>query len=79
MGARWLLLLLGLAHALPLGARDLVLPDLMRMLGRVESAQARFTETKHLAVLDSPLVKAAFAAFPEAELAAYNLDEQRSA
>ena len=33
-----------------------MLPDLMRMLGRVESAQARFTETKHLAVLDSPLV-----------------------
>ena len=30
-------------------------------------------------VLDSPLVKAAFEAFPEAELAGYTIDEQRSA
>jgi len=30
-------------------------------------------------VLESPLVKAAFEAFPEAELAGYRLDEQRSA
>ncbi|HEX9954570.1 MAG TPA: DNA polymerase III subunit gamma/tau, partial [Allosphingosinicella sp.] len=31
------------------------------------------------AVLDSPMVKAAFEAFPGAELAGYTLDEQRSA
>ena len=30
-------------------------------------------------VLDAPIVKAAFEAFPEAELAGYRLDEQRSA
>ena len=36
-------------------------------------------ENERQSVLDSPLVKAAFAAFPEAELAAYKLDEQRSA
>jgi len=30
-------------------------------------------------VLDAPIVQAAFEAFPEAELAGYTIDEQRSA
>ena len=41
-----------------------------------EKAQA---ERLRQTVLDSPLVKAAFEAFPEAELAAFTTDEQRSA
>jgi DNA polymerase-3 subunit gamma/tau len=36
-------------------------------------------ENERQSVLDTPLVKAAFEAFPGAELAAYSLDEQRSA
>jgi DNA polymerase-3 subunit gamma/tau len=36
-------------------------------------------EAARQAVLDSPLVKAAFEAFPDAELIGYTLDEQRSA
>jgi DNA polymerase-3 subunit gamma/tau len=36
-------------------------------------------ERERQSVLDSPLVKAAFEAFPGAELAGYTLDEQRSA
>jgi DNA polymerase-3 subunit gamma/tau len=36
-------------------------------------------ENVRQSVLDSPLVKAAFEAFPDAELAGYELDEQRSA
>jgi DNA polymerase-3 subunit gamma/tau len=36
-------------------------------------------ENVRQSVLDSPLVKAAFEAFPDAELAGYSLDEQRSA
>jgi DNA polymerase-3 subunit gamma/tau len=36
-------------------------------------------QRRRQSVLDTPLVKAAFEAFPGAELAAYDLDEQRSA
>ena len=36
-------------------------------------------EAQRQAVLDSPLVRAAFKAFPDAELAGYTFDEQRSA
>jgi DNA polymerase-3 subunit gamma/tau len=43
-----------------------------------EREQAAEAELKQK-VLDSPLVKAAFDAFPEAELTGYSLDEQRSA
>jgi DNA polymerase-3 subunit gamma/tau len=41
-----------------------------------EKAQA---ETLRQQVLESPIVKAAFQAFPDAELTSYNLEEQRSA
>jgi DNA polymerase-3 subunit gamma/tau len=43
-----------------------------------EREQAAGAELKRQ-VLDSPLVKAAFEAFPEAELSGFTLDEQRSA
>jgi DNA polymerase III subunit gamma/tau len=43
-----------------------------------EQEQAAEAELKRQ-VLDSPMVKAALDAFPEAELAGFNLDEQRSA
>ncbi len=43
-----------------------------------EQEQAAEAELKQK-VLESPLVKAAFEAFPEAELAGFTLDEQRSA
>ena len=43
-----------------------------------EQEQAAEAELKQK-VLDSPLVKAAFEAFPEAELTGFTLDEQRSA
>jgi DNA polymerase-3 subunit gamma/tau len=43
-----------------------------------EQEQAAEAEMKRQ-VLDSPLVKAAFEAFPEAELSGFTLDEQRSA
>ncbi|HEX8571894.1 MAG TPA: DNA polymerase III subunit gamma/tau [Allosphingosinicella sp.] len=43
-----------------------------------EQEQAAEAELKQK-VLDSPLVKAAFEAFPEAELSGFTLDEQRSA
>jgi DNA polymerase-3 subunit gamma/tau len=42
-----------------------------------EREQAAEAELKQK-VLDSPIVKAAFEAFPDAELAAYNVDERRS-
>ncbi|HEX8214989.1 MAG TPA: DNA polymerase III subunit gamma/tau, partial [Allosphingosinicella sp.] len=41
-----------------------------------EKAQA---EALRQTVLESPVVKAAFEAFPDAELTSFNLDEQRSA
>jgi DNA polymerase-3 subunit gamma/tau len=45
------------------------------LLEQEKSAEQRARQ----AVLDSPLVKAAFEAFPGAELAGYSIDEQRSA
>jgi outer membrane lipoprotein-sorting protein len=36
-------------------AADLALPDLMRALAEVPAAQARFTEIKHMSVLQAPL------------------------
>ena len=43
-----------------------------------EQEQAAEADLKRK-VLETPVVKAAFEAFPGAELARYNLDEQRSA
>ena len=37
------------------GAADLTLPDLMRAFAEVPAAQARFTEVKHMSVLQAPL------------------------
>lgn len=55
-GASFLWMLLGLGHVLPAAAAGFALPDLMQKLAQVKSTQAAFTETKQMAVLDSPLV-----------------------
>ena len=54
-GARLGLLLLALVPA-PAGAAQLTAPELMQMLAGVESASARFVETRHSALLKAPLV-----------------------
>lgn len=56
MNWRWLLALLGAWHILPAAAAEFTLPELMRTLAAVPSAQARFTETRQLAMLETPLV-----------------------
>ncbi|HJQ62230.1 MAG TPA: LolA-related protein [Burkholderiales bacterium] len=53
---RWLRIALAAGYVLPAAAADFALSDLMRMLAQVPAAQAHFTETKHMAVLESPLV-----------------------
>jgi outer membrane lipoprotein-sorting protein len=52
-GLQVALLLLGW-HAAAIAA-DLALPELMRELAQVPAAQARFTEIKHMSVLQNPL------------------------
>ena len=55
---------------------DLTTVTLSQLLLEQEKAEA---ERLRQSVLDSPLVKAAFEAFPDAELTAFIVDEQRSA
>ena len=49
-------LLLALVAALATAAAPLTVTELMQLLGSVESATARFVETRHSALLKSPLV-----------------------
>jgi outer membrane lipoprotein-sorting protein len=53
---RWLAFALTLMQAASAAAAEFTLADLMRMLAGVPSAAAAFTETRRLALLDSPLV-----------------------
>src|SRR5262249_1300749 len=49
-------LLLALAASAAAAAAPLTVPELMQMLGSVESARARFVETRESALLKTPLV-----------------------
>src|SRR4029453_10340205 len=51
-----LALLLALIPLLAEAAPQLTITELMQMLGSVESASAKFVETRHSALLKSPLV-----------------------
>ena len=53
---RWLAFALSLMQANFAAAAEFGLADLMSMLGRVPAAEATFTETRRLALLESPLV-----------------------
>ena len=55
-GLRWLGVALGLGYAVSAGAAEFGLAELMRLLGQVPSAEAHFTETRRIALLQSPLV-----------------------
>ncbi|MFH0934598.1 MAG: outer membrane lipoprotein carrier protein LolA [Pseudomonadota bacterium] len=59
---RILILLAGL-FALPAGAEEWGLPQLMHSLAQVQTSQARFVERKHLAVLDVPLTSSGTLSF----------------
>jgi outer membrane lipoprotein-sorting protein len=53
---RWLALALTLMQAASAPAAGFTLADLMRMLAEVSVAEAAFTETRRVALLESPLV-----------------------
>jgi len=53
---RWATLLLAALHASTAAAAEWTLPELMQALATVPASQARFTETRHMAVLQAPLV-----------------------
>jgi outer membrane lipoprotein-sorting protein len=55
-GLRWLGVALGLGYVVLAGAAEFGLAELMRLLAQVPSAEARFTETRRIALLQSPLV-----------------------
>ncbi|MGQ0523552.1 MAG: LolA family protein [Betaproteobacteria bacterium] len=55
-GLRWLGVVLGLGYVLSAGAAEFGIAELMRPLAQVPSAEARFTETRRIALLQAPLV-----------------------